>query len=117
MALQREVLASGESQKIRLGLHRSDYMLHLAPQSAATDAGGGGRGGPPTLGLLQVELNTIASSFGCLSAKVTNLHKHLLPKSAPPSLVGTVPDNDAAAGLARGLSFAHREYLKVRAVA
>ena len=40
---------------IHLGLHRSDYMVD---ESSNEDV------------LLQVELNTIASSFGCLSKKV-----------------------------------------------
>jgi len=107
MALQREVIASGETQKIHLGINRSDYMLHLGNDAASLPASAAA-----TQGLLQVELNTIASSFGCLSTKVTALHKHLLPR-APPKFMGTIPDNGAAAGLARGLAFAHREYLKV----
>ena len=40
---------------------RSDYMLHT-----------------PTNSLLQVELNTIASSFGCLSTLVGRMHRYLL---------------------------------------
>lgn len=106
MALQREVIASGETQKIHFGINRSDYMLHLGNDAASSSSAAA------TQGLLQVELNTIASSFGCLSTKVTGLNKHLLPR-VPPKFMGTIPDNDAAAGLARGLAFAHREYLKV----
>lgn len=45
-------------QDIRLGLHRSDYMLDLA-----------------TGDLLQVELNTISSSFAGLGSVVSKLHK------------------------------------------
>jgi len=44
-----------------LAVLRSDYMLD-----------------EPTGGLLQVELNTIASSFGCLSTMVARMHKHLV---------------------------------------
>lgn len=48
-------------QALQLGIHRSDYMLDESSQR-----------------LLQVELNTMASSFGCLSARVTQLHHFLL---------------------------------------
>ncbi|KAK3257568.1 hypothetical protein CYMTET_33350, partial [Cymbomonas tetramitiformis] len=44
-----------------LGILRSDYMV---------DA--------PTGALLQVELNTIASSFGCLSTLVSRMHRSLV---------------------------------------
>lgn len=49
-------------------MHRSDYML---------DTGGGGTQGlgPQGSSLLQVELNTIASSFPGLSSRVTALHR------------------------------------------
>lgn len=69
-----------------------------------------------------MELNTIASSFGSLSAKITAMHKHLLPldhvggqTTAALALTrgGTIPENDALAGMARGICFAHKEYLKV----
>ena len=58
--MQRE----GTTQKARLSVLRSDYMLH------DTADGGAAR-------LLQVELNTIAASFGCLSTRVSELHTHL----------------------------------------
>ena len=44
----------------RLGIHRSDYMLHTAERQ-----------------IKQVELNTIASSFAGLSTKVAALHNYL----------------------------------------
>lgn len=48
----------------RLGIHRSDYMLHEGNQ------------------IKQVELNTIASSFAGLSSKVTLLHSFLCQRFA-----------------------------------
>lgn len=48
----------------RLGIHRSDYMLH-APKE-----------GEPYQ-LKQVELNTIAASFAGLAVKISNLHRYL----------------------------------------
>lgn len=49
-------------KNIHLGLFRSDYLLHVT-----------GPEGP--LELKQVEFNTISSSFGALSNKVTDLHR------------------------------------------
>lgn len=46
-------------QRFALGLHRSDYMLDM-----------------PTGRLLQVEINTISSSFVGLGPRVSSLHKY-----------------------------------------
>jgi hypothetical protein len=54
----RAILDKGIKQDIRLGLHRSDYMLDKA-----------------TGGLLQIELNTISSSFAALGTQVSRLHR------------------------------------------
>jgi glutathione synthase len=50
------------TESINLGIHRSDYMLQQddQPDGVANK-------------VLQVEINTIASSFGCLSSKVGKL--------------------------------------------
>jgi len=66
--IQKAVDEEGDLQPLRLGILRSDYMLH--------DPAEIGKEGLPTF--LQVELNTIASSFGCLSAQVAKLHQHLI---------------------------------------
>lgn len=63
LALSRAVQHEGVQQQTYLGLHRSDYMLHEPPSGS----------GPPRL--LQVELNTIASSFGCMSSLVSGMHR------------------------------------------
>ena len=59
MDLYEELSVDAIQNSVQLGIHRSDYMLQ-------DDEVDGSR--QPTL--LQVELNTIASSFGCLSRKV-----------------------------------------------
>lgn len=59
MNIYRRILQDGIKQPIVLGLHRSDYMLHSVENDPRT--------------FMQVELNTIASSFGALSSKVTFL--------------------------------------------
>ena len=48
-------------QAIRLGMHRSDYMVDTVTST-----------------LLQIELNTIASSFAGLTSLVSQLHTWVL---------------------------------------
>ncbi len=60
------------AQPVALGLHRSDYMIDDSQAGAAE--------------LLQVELNTIASSFGCLASVTASLHRYLLERFFVPSL-------------------------------
>jgi glutathione synthase len=62
MDIYRKIIQNGVKQPIILGLHRSDYMLHEVENDPRT--------------LMQVELNTIASSFGALSSKVKPSFKH-----------------------------------------
>jgi glutathione synthase len=50
---------------LALGLFRSDYMVHVDPTAAK-----------PEPCIRQVEFNTIASSFGGLSSRVSQLHKY-----------------------------------------
>lgn len=59
----------GLRQKVYLGIHRSDYMMHEPSGSSPSEAQ-----------FLQVELNTIASSFGALSSRTSDLHRFLLER-------------------------------------
>lgn len=101
--LAQEVLArearnqQPRAQKVVLGILRSDYMLH-------------GSDSIETAIPLQVELNTIASSFGCLSSKVTKMHQNLQHLNDRNDL----PDNGAAQGIANGLATALQEYNRQR---
>jgi hypothetical protein len=86
----------GFSQKITLGIHRSDYMLH--------DAGDGS----PLLPK-QVEINTVAASFFGLSQRVTGLHRTLLSRLPLEGLdAKDCPENspvpDIAASIAKAIS-------------
>lgn len=80
-------------------------MVHLDPSSAH-----------PSPGLKQVEFNTIASSFGGLSSRVSTLHKHLLAIDAYPASATAIIKADAlrqsksASLLAKGLAAAHSAY-------
>ncbi|KAL9616560.1 MAG: hypothetical protein Q9160_008581 [Pyrenula sp. 1 TL-2023] len=81
-----------------------------------------------SLSLKQVEFNTISSSFGVLSSKVTDLHAHLLNKAgqgttdiypAHPLLdpsTTQLPDNGAILNLVSGLYMAHKAYNISRSV-
>jgi len=84
LKMYNEVYPSGVSasaQPVALGLHRSDYMIDDSTAGAA--AGGAAAGAKKRL--LQVELNTIASSFGCLASVTADLHRYLLERFFPPS--------------------------------
>ena len=67
LAIQEDV-ASGAletRQKVVLGIHRSDYFANMDPATGQVT------------GCKQIELNTIASAFGCLSSRVTRMHQYL----------------------------------------
>ena len=82
--------AARKGRDISLAINRSDYMLHS-----------------PTSSLLQVELNTIASSFGCLSTLVGRMHRYLMERSgASPSELESLPPNDAMTEIASALGAA-----------
>jgi glutathione synthase len=86
LKMYNEVYPSGVSasaQPVALGLHRSDYMID---DSSAAAAAGAGAGAGAKKRLLQVELNTIASSFGCLASVTADLHRYLLERFFLPSL-------------------------------
>ncbi|KAF2680678.1 glutathione synthase [Lentithecium fluviatile CBS 122367] len=99
------VKKEGYVQDLSLGLFRSDYMVHVDPASADSPAG-----------LKQVEFNTIASSFGGLSSRVSALHKYLLTVDAYPASTSSIIKADAlrqskaASSLAKGLAAAHKVY-------
>jgi len=69
-------------------------------------------------GVRQVEFNTIASSFGGLSSKVSALHNHLLDIEAYPEQMSSLvnpsqlPQSTSVPELARGMATAHTAYGK-----
>jgi len=88
----RQALAAAGTDEIALGIHRSDYMLDV-----------------PSGGFLQVELNTIASSFGCLSSRMTSLHRYVVGRLAGSSVQvdpARLPDNSALEALPDALAAA-----------
>ncbi|KAK4188679.1 putative glutathione synthetase [Podospora australis] len=96
-----KVKEEGYLQNLSLGLFRSDYMVHQEENH---------------LQIKQVEFNTIASSFGGLSAQTSLLHKYLsqteyplLPSPIPPAALD-LPPNRSTEGLAAGLHAAFLAY-------
>ena len=105
-----------------MGIFRSDYMIHKDPSNLDAKAE-----------IKQVEFNTIASSFGGLSAKVSALHKYVLihvppsailiiifrhllsifayPPTTPPLILDTsLPPNPSIAAISHGIATAHKAY-------
>ena len=113
LKLAVQVHREGATQPARLAILRSDYMLH-EPEGSHV---GSGR-------LLQVELNTIASSFAALAAKVGELHttlaqrwpgarRHAWLEAGKPdtlSLPTALPKSHAISELAAAMAQAHALY-------
>ncbi|BGP33825.1 Glutathione synthetase [Rhodotorula toruloides] len=105
----KQVKKEGIKQPLALGLFRSDYLIH-APEGTSLDQ----------YEIKQVEFNTISSSFGALSSRVTELHRYLGASGAYPAHpdlnTSTLPQNAALSGLASGLAAAHTAYRNSKAI-
>ncbi|KAI3470655.1 hypothetical protein Pfo_027318 [Paulownia fortunei] len=99
--IHAKMLDLNKKEEIRLGLHRSDYMLD-----------------EQTSLLLQVELNTISSSFPGLSCLVSELHRSLLHQFKQHLALDPerIPQNYAVSQFAEALYKAWAEYNNPRAV-
>ncbi|KAK3200353.1 hypothetical protein Dsin_023768 [Dipteronia sinensis] len=99
--IHSKMLEINKKEDIRLGLHRSDYMLD-----------------EQTKLLLQIELNTISSSFPGLSSLVTELHRNLLIHYGDQLGLDSkkIPGNTAVKQFAEVLAKAWTEYNNPRAV-
>ncbi|GAA0159433.1 ligase [Lithospermum erythrorhizon] len=93
--IHSKLLELNKVEEIRLGLHRSDYMLD-----------------EQTKLLLQIELNTISSSFAGLSCIVSELHRSLLRQFKQYLALDPerIPTNNAVDGFADALAKAWSEY-------
>ncbi|GAV63215.1 GSH_synthase domain-containing protein/GSH_synth_ATP domain-containing protein [Cephalotus follicularis] len=99
--IHSKMLEMNKKEEIRLGLHRSDYMLD-----------------EQTKLLLQIELNTISSSFAGLTSLVSELHRSLLKYYGGKLELDSkrVPGNSARFKFAEALAKAWMEYNNPRAV-
>uniref|UniRef100_A0A8C8F284 Glutathione synthetase n=1 Tax=Oncorhynchus tshawytscha TaxID=74940 RepID=A0A8C8F284_ONCTS len=94
--IYRHVLQEGKTQSIVLGLNRSDYMLDQNGDGSAS--------------LKQIEINTIAASFGGLASHTPNVHRHILKVAGRLEDSKRILDNNPSAGLAKGLAKAWELY-------
>ncbi|KAI8834307.1 glutathione synthase [Chytridium lagenaria] len=91
----------------RLGIHRSDYMLHQDGQHTK---------------LQQVELNTISSSFASLSSRVGDLHKELFKDEdyvklfKGPLSEGVLSTSDSLEAVSRAISDAWKVYNESKSI-
>uniref|UniRef100_A0A3Q1EHH7 Glutathione synthetase n=1 Tax=Acanthochromis polyacanthus TaxID=80966 RepID=A0A3Q1EHH7_9TELE len=100
--IHQQILKEGRSQSIVLGLNRSDFMLDQKDGQAAS--------------LKQIEINTIAASFGGLSSRTPDLHRLVLKVAGRLEESQRILDNNPAAGLAGGIAKAWELYGSERAV-
>uniref|UniRef100_A0A673JVC4 Glutathione synthetase n=1 Tax=Sinocyclocheilus rhinocerous TaxID=307959 RepID=A0A673JVC4_9TELE len=100
--IYKQVQQEHRPQSIVLGLNRSDYMLDHSPYGGTS--------------LKQIEINTIAASFGGLASRTPDVHRHILKVANLPEESNNVLDNNPAAGLARGLAKAWELYGSERCV-
>ncbi|KAL1214893.1 Glutathione synthetase [Cardamine amara subsp. amara] len=99
--IHSKMLESNKKEDIRLGLHRSDYMLDEETKS-----------------LLQIEMNTISSSFSGLGRLVSELHQSLLRSYGDHLGLDSerVPKNASTFQFADAMAKAWLEYNNPRAV-
>lgn len=100
--IHQQILKEGRSQSITLGLNRSDYMLDQRDDR------------PPSL--KQIEINTFAASFGGLSSRTPDVHRHILRVAGRLEESKRILDNNPAAGLARAIAKAWELYGSERAI-
>ncbi|XP_034761267.2 glutathione synthetase-like isoform X2 [Acipenser ruthenus] len=94
--IYRQVLQEGLSQPIVLGMNRSDYMLDNDKDGSTS--------------LKQVEINTIAASFGGLASRTPTVHRHILKVAGKSDEGVRILDNNPAKGLADGIAKAWEMY-------
>ncbi|GLV39684.1 Glutathione synthetase 2 [Carabus blaptoides fortunei] len=90
----------GVAQRVSLGLLRSDYMIHRNAANVVK----------------QVELNTIASSFGAISHHVSLLYRYVLQELGHADKLKNLPENTALQGLCDGMIQAWKLYNNPQAV-
>ncbi|KAF8984646.1 hypothetical protein BGZ46_007352 [Entomortierella lignicola] len=96
------VKKEGIAQPASLGIHRSDYIIHLNQGQDFSEAK-----------IKQVELNTISVSFGSLSSLTGDLHRYLLATTGyftdkiDPS---ALPYSESISSVASGIASAHQLY-------
>ncbi|XP_062460081.1 glutathione synthetase [Pezoporus occidentalis] len=91
-----QVLEEGLAQSVFLGINRSDYMFDSGVE------------GPPAL--KQIEINTIAASFGGLTSRTVAVHGQVLKVLGKPQEASRLLPNNPSKGLALGIAKAWELY-------
>ncbi|XP_068187857.1 glutathione synthetase isoform X1 [Antennarius striatus] len=94
--IHQQILKEGRAPSIALGINRSDYMLDQRDNGS--------------LSLKQIEINTIAASFGGLASRTPYVHRHVLKVAGRLEDSKRILDNNPAAGLSRALAKAWELY-------
>ncbi|KAF9924300.1 hypothetical protein FBU30_005695 [Linnemannia zychae] len=100
--LYQTVKKEGIAQPASLGVHRSDYIIHLNPGQDFSEAS-----------IKQVELNTISVSFGSLSSLTGDLHRYLQATTnyfSEKTDIAALPHSESIESIASGLASAHKLY-------
>ncbi|XP_051907259.1 glutathione synthetase-like isoform X2 [Hippocampus zosterae] len=100
--IHQQVLKEGRLQSIVLGLNRADYMLDQKEDGHTS--------------LKQIEINTFAASFGGLSSRMPDVHRHILRVAGRLEESQSIIDNNPAVGLAKAVAKAWELYGSKRAV-
>ncbi|XP_067163818.1 glutathione synthetase isoform X1 [Apteryx mantelli] len=91
-----QVLEEGLAQSVFLGINRSDYMFD--------------RGVDGTPALKQIEINTIAASFGGLTSRTLAVHRQVLKALGKSEEASRLLPNSPSKGLALGIAKAWELY-------
>ncbi|XP_030067274.1 glutathione synthetase [Microcaecilia unicolor] len=100
--IYRHVLEEGVAQSVFLGINRSDYMFD--------------RGTDGIVALKQIEINTIAASFGGLASRTPDVHRHVLTVLGKSEEASRLLSNHPAEGIAAGIALAWKLYGSDKAV-
>ncbi|XP_005986742.1 glutathione synthetase [Latimeria chalumnae] len=99
--IYKQVLQEGIEQPIVLGLNRSDYMFECGEDGSTS--------------LKQIEINTIAASFGGLASKTPAVHRHVLRVFGKPEEASKILPNNPSKDLAEGIAKSWQLYGSNRA--
>ncbi|XP_069100017.1 glutathione synthetase isoform X2 [Pleurodeles waltl] len=94
--IYKQVIKEGIAQSVFLGINRADYMFHCEFDG--------------TTALKQIEINTIAASFGGLTSRTTEVHKHVLNVLGRSKEASELLPNDPSKGIADGIANAWKLY-------
>ncbi|KAM9296340.1 glutathione synthetase [Gastrophryne carolinensis] len=98
----RHVLNEGLAQSVFLGINRSDYMFDCRADGTSS--------------LKQIEINTIAASFGGLSSRTPEVHQQILRTLGKSDEARKILPNNPSLGISHGIAKAWELYGSDKAV-